>query len=297
MRHSAGVMPRTSTKKRGGGPSSPDGKANSSKNALKHGGRAALTLLAPGETQEEFDALAAIWRGHFRPDNDSSRLLVERLIRNEWMLARAERNLLNAEASAAGCGDDPLEWPEETVHRLHLMQRYKTAAERAALRSYQLMRQLENDNIQARLQHRKMLKEVAKERMELVRARQGEQASEQRLPEAPWQESAAQENAPSPVVQRIEVHIEYGRTVTAQVSPSNAELIAQVAAMNPRPELKRRFVFRDGVPAEYGWLLKGRSREYPAGSVISVDLSYEELLLSDERERANGDGHLWGELE
>ena len=312
----------------GGGPKTPAGKAKASRNALRHGGRARATLLVGDETQAEYDGLAEMWRERFEPDTALSRYMVEKLVRNEWLLLRAERNLLKAEAAVAELGDDPLEWPEAAVQRLQLMQRYKLGAERAAARAYQTIRQFETDNMEACLAERKFVKEQAREQMERAewkRRREAEERefSEERGPAEPETEQAVAPPAEQPAArpirwpepvpktpevphlqQTIAVHIEAGRAVTASVQPANEELIAQAknlmaadAELEKVLEIWRRFEFRDGIPAEYGWTTKDRREAYGRGASITIAMSYAELLACDERERERGDGHLWGELE
>jgi hypothetical protein len=62
--------------------------------------------------------------------------LVEQLILNDWLLQRANRRMLEAEAAPADA---------EYEHRLELMQRYKTSAERAFYRALAAMEALRKD--------------------------------------------------------------------------------------------------------------------------------------------------------
>ncbi len=56
---------------RGGGPSTPEGKARSSMNRLTHGCRSEKTVL-PEEKGEEFDALLQDWLAHYHPGSPAS---------------------------------------------------------------------------------------------------------------------------------------------------------------------------------------------------------------------------------
>ncbi len=110
----------------------PEGKANSSKNALKHGMRAQSVLILPGETQEEYDKVVSGWNEYWEPADYQEEKLVETLIRNDWMHRRAQRWHLAAEAGAVGeDGLGPMDWTAEQRHNMELTQRYKTSAERA----------------------------------------------------------------------------------------------------------------------------------------------------------------------
>ncbi len=120
------------TKKRGGGPKSPEGKARSSQNSLKHGGRSE-TLVLPWEQQADFDKVAEGWRKEFEPEGYHEERLVEILVRNDWFFRRADQRWQQAEAAKA---DD---------HTLALMQRYRTTAERSFFRALGAVRTLKKD--------------------------------------------------------------------------------------------------------------------------------------------------------
>ena len=69
------------------GPRTPEGKAASSHNALKHGLTSAQIVL-PTESQAEFDELANELREEYQPDTPSESLLVDQLIAASWKLRR-----------------------------------------------------------------------------------------------------------------------------------------------------------------------------------------------------------------
>ncbi|HTP34883.1 MAG TPA: hypothetical protein VMJ75_22055 [Candidatus Acidoferrales bacterium] len=72
------------------GPRSVEGKAASSKNALKLGLYAHAPIL-PGEDPEEFAALARSFRGQFRPQTFIEKACLDDLIRCEWLKRRYYR--------------------------------------------------------------------------------------------------------------------------------------------------------------------------------------------------------------
>ncbi len=132
--------------KRGGGPNTPKGKANSSQNSTKHGLRAKSVLLLPDETQEAYDDVVRGWNERWEPTDYEQEKLVETLIQNDWMHRRAQRWLEATEARiAAEAGVDPVDWTAEQRHKMELMQRYKTTAERAFYRAWSALRGLEKD--------------------------------------------------------------------------------------------------------------------------------------------------------
>ena len=79
------------------GPRTPEGKARSSRNALKRGlFSKQLIVPALGEVPEEFDALHADMRARYRPQGREEALLVDKMATAYWRLARAG-NTVHAE--------------------------------------------------------------------------------------------------------------------------------------------------------------------------------------------------------
>ena len=72
------------------GPKSPEGKARSRFNALKHGLKA-KTLVLPGEDAEEYRGRLEAWIADLQPQNDVEQTLVERAVTLTWQLERAAR--------------------------------------------------------------------------------------------------------------------------------------------------------------------------------------------------------------
>ena len=78
------------------GPRTPEGKARSSMNAVKHGLTAQAAVL-PGEDPDELESLARLFTAQLKPMGPLQRLLVERIISLTWKLRRVSR----AEVAAA----------------------------------------------------------------------------------------------------------------------------------------------------------------------------------------------------
>lgn len=72
------------------GPRTPEGKARSSRNALKHGLTARQVVL-PNEDPEAFDAELAEWVEYYRPASPAERAMVERAVHAQWKLRRCAR--------------------------------------------------------------------------------------------------------------------------------------------------------------------------------------------------------------
>jgi hypothetical protein len=73
------------------GPRSPEGKARSAQNALKHGLRAQKHVVLPGESAAEFAALEASLLEELAPQGALQAVLARRVVAAAWRLERAER--------------------------------------------------------------------------------------------------------------------------------------------------------------------------------------------------------------
>jgi hypothetical protein len=73
------------------GPRTPEGKARSAQNALKHGLRAQRFLVVGNESPREFDALETALVDELAPEGTLQGLLAGRIARAAWRLERAER--------------------------------------------------------------------------------------------------------------------------------------------------------------------------------------------------------------
>jgi hypothetical protein len=89
------------------GPKTPEGKARSAQNALKHGLRAQKCIVLPGERASAFEAFEAALLEELAPQGALQAVLAQRVVAASWRLARAER--LEAELFAremhSPCGD------------------------------------------------------------------------------------------------------------------------------------------------------------------------------------------------
>jgi hypothetical protein len=126
------------------GPNTPEGKARSRRNALKHGLRAKLLRLPPaGDDAVHFQELADGLRATYRPENAAEAGLVEAIAVAMWQEITADR--LEAEALAAMAGGEGrpfhggllLETPANRA-ALHTVLRYQTSASCAVGRAMRL---------------------------------------------------------------------------------------------------------------------------------------------------------------
>ncbi len=92
---------QTDQPNRSGGPTSLEGKSNSSKNSLKHGCRSTILIL-PGENRQDFEDLYDRWKLTYQPQDDAELELVEKVILEKWFLLRNERRYSEMEQDLAG---------------------------------------------------------------------------------------------------------------------------------------------------------------------------------------------------
>ncbi|MBV9266658.1 MAG: hypothetical protein JO061_10865 [Acidobacteriaceae bacterium] len=123
-------------KKRAPGPTSEEGKKRSSLNATRHGCRS-LQRILPGESEEDYEELWQEWLEEYTPQSKFDLRLIEAAVNCAWRLRRADKALEDVERGmlAFDCAQGPdeskdaLQWNDEYVKRLQLMQRYRTTAE------------------------------------------------------------------------------------------------------------------------------------------------------------------------
>jgi hypothetical protein len=121
------------------GPTSAEGRAASSKNAIKHGA-CAQTLILPCESEESWLLLLSRWCKTYQPPEDS--LLYDFVLKTaqaEWYRIRAHRNLESFMAFTQG--RSPFNWTPDEIKKHDLCLRYATAAERAFQREFRLLEQ------------------------------------------------------------------------------------------------------------------------------------------------------------
>ena len=73
------------------GPKTPEGKARSAQNSLKHGFRAQKHMVLPSESAAEFKELEAALMEELAPEGALQAALAQRVVSAVWRLSRAER--------------------------------------------------------------------------------------------------------------------------------------------------------------------------------------------------------------
>ena len=143
------------------GPNTPEGKAISSRNNVRHG-LAGRWMLLPDEDPLEFEALVDSLRTEYQSSSPTESLLVEQMAQHYWLAQRALR--LQATAFANG--------PEVDEKKLALYIRYHSSGTRAFHKSL-------NDLLRLRAEKRK-----AKIGFESQKLKQAEEARKQEMHEA-----------------------------------------------------------------------------------------------------------------
>jgi hypothetical protein len=130
------------------GPSSPAGKAASSRNATTHGLSSGFAVL-PHEDRQEFERLLDSYGQTFTPLNEHETFLVERMVQSRWKLARLQR--MEAALFQQMTSQEPNTDPDAVIVAAMLagnanayasLQRYTAAAERSY---YKAKRELERE--------------------------------------------------------------------------------------------------------------------------------------------------------
>ena len=142
--------PRAEASRRNGakskGPSTAEGKARASMNALKHGLRASAVVLLGDEDEAAFAALEQGLWADLRPEGPLESLLTKRLAVSAWRMDRADRieaDLLTPPASRAGSLGEKITRDRHGPQAIDCLIRYRSATQAefwrtlAALRAVQ----------------------------------------------------------------------------------------------------------------------------------------------------------------
>jgi hypothetical protein len=219
------------------GPTSPEGKAVSSQNAVKHGG-CAKTLILPGEFEKDWLLLLARWRDAYQPVEGSLEAdFVLKAAQAEWHRIRAQHAYDNFFDFIGGVPPHVFYPGECKRHDLSL--RYKNAAERTFHREYRA------------LEHH----------MKTHRPKAVQPPATELAPLFPA--AAPKPKTPESLRQEITVTIAEGKPQIKR-SPSN-ECVLNWATQTAKlgDTVQRFFHFSEGVPAEFDWLFPDPSDRVP----------------------------------
>jgi hypothetical protein len=119
------------------GPRTPEGKAISSANSLKHG-LACGRLIIPGEDRDDFEALLNDLVAEHAPATPTEEMLVQQMAQSWWLMHRALR-IQNQAFMETWCD----------MKKLALFLRYQTTYERAFYRALNSLKKLQKDRLAA----------------------------------------------------------------------------------------------------------------------------------------------------
>ncbi|MBV9885520.1 MAG: hypothetical protein JO119_03140 [Acidobacteria bacterium] len=252
------------------GPRTPDGKAKSSLNALKHGCRSEKTIL-PHEDPAAFEATVQAWFDQYHPDTQTALTLVEQLAHAHWKLQRNQKRLDEIEWQLPASAHL---WTEDHQKRFATFTRYVTTAERSFLRYYK-----EVEAHYRRIHNDRQARELAFAKLATIEFKRLDKADAASLKEAHFD-------------QIVEVEVA-DNVATTSLHPTNEELLA-FAAKRPAPPIyiARWLTFTDGiVPGEYAWTRTAPARDggYPQALQRVIWPHWLDLI---EREKSNRTGHI-----
>jgi hypothetical protein len=284
--------------------------AISSLNSLSHGG-ASETLFIPGENPADYyRELDEAFTTH-QPSTAQDAHIVTESVHARWLLSRRHRTHNRYQATLHTEIPDPSNWSNEQLHRINLMDRYKTQAERAFRRSLSNLQSIRKEAF-AQERWREHLKlaiektdlqrqkfEHAKEKADRVsRAEEAIDAKFRQVQEAG--EKMRADNAPlqsheryggSVIVQRAYISLDRGATFIDEIIPSNdrvRKIIAERETYAEPPRyVVRRFSFCDGIPPEYQFLIDaGFRRPFDDNFRVEHNMSFKKWALLAEKEDA-----------
>lgn len=158
------------------GPKTPEGKAASSRNAVRHGLSTTTLAVMPGENPADLEHLAQAINAEFNPGTDTERYLVDQMILARWRLARIAR--LEAEALDGMDDRDLLAAIEQHASIFDKLERYRAAAGRTHSKALRELAQLRANRAKSTAQNKaKQGAEWYLQQLERVR---------DRVPLLPW---------------------------------------------------------------------------------------------------------------
>ena len=242
------------------GPTSIEGKARSSQNALTFG-FTSRKLIVGDERQQDYDALLDDLLIEFSPATTHARSLVEDAAHARWMLWRKQRAYNAVEAGIYDCEPDEAHWTEQIFQRISLADRYRTNAERAfkrAMTNVELLRRnaISEEQREARERQWQLRFNLSERSLKL---REGKVAAGQRQEQAKA-DAAEHEKIykgfDNPTLnQYVSVCVDDGETLTFK-SSSNERLLAELEKPSGEyhyVQVNREYTFEDGILSEYHW--------------------------------------------
>ena len=256
--------------------------AISSLNSLSHGG-ASETLFIPGENPADYyRELDEAFTTH-QPSTAQDAHIVTESVHARWLLSRRHRTHSAYEHVLHSETPNPIGWSNDQLHRVNLMDRYKTQAERAFRRSLSNLQSIRQEAFtqerwrehlklaieKTELQRQKF--EFTKEKYERPFREAEAQAAKQAAEKRDWEQfrnAQAAKNAVlqnrkefggCAIVQSLCIHIQDDQTIIGYMKPSNKkvrQIIAHRASYAiPPQKVVRNYDFTAGIPEQYEFLI------------------------------------------
>jgi len=263
------------------GPTTTNGKIASSMNNLRHGGTA-KTLFLADEDPEAFFALLLNFFERHQPQCDYDGSLVTRAVHDEWILLRRERTVDAYEKALHTRKPDPTYWVQPDLHEMHLFDRYKTEAARAATRSLKNLQTIQKMARDEQRSQQLFEREKQKLAMDLLRWQQMQRQNEAaEIAESFIEEKPVIVDEQGPhIPQDLYVSMQDGITHIFDTVPSNDEMhriIAETSQLSAPPtHIVRTYIFAGLIPPTYEWLITEESQRTAKDLEIRKPLSFDE---------------------
>jgi len=255
--------------------------ALTSLNALSHGG-SAETLFLPEEDPAIFFANLDDAFAHHQPGTAEASDLVTQSVHARWVLTRRIRAHSHYEFHLHAGYEAPSFWPNESLDRLNLFDRYKTQAERALRRCLSNVQAIRKDAVcdqhwQDLLALKKQSLALQVEKWEYTKkARETKEAKEAQAAQQPSSHQQAadliaeveasrvpiqssEELGGCVIVQHAWISVENGAAFIDSLTPGHdkvRQIIRQRESYaEPPQEVVRHYMFCHGIPPEYEFLI------------------------------------------
>jgi hypothetical protein len=243
-------------------PASLPAAALASLNALTHGGTA-QTLFLPDENPDDLYARFDDAFAYHQPANSQDSDLVSDSVYARWFLTRRQRIHANYEFQLHDVNPDPAFWPDASLNRLNLFDRYITHAERALRRALVNVQAIRKDALNAErwqelLALRKQSLDLHREKFEYTKAKDAPSTPRPEFAQT-FSRVQSDEEYGSVIVQAIDIIVENGETCIQSIAPTNDEVREIILQRETYPEppqkVFRIFNFSNNVPPEYEFLI------------------------------------------
>jgi hypothetical protein len=256
--------------------------ALSSLNSLSHGGSAESLFILGENPADYYRELDEAFATH-QPSTAQDAHIVTESVHARWILSRRLRAHSLYEHDLHSESPSPIDWSNEQLHRINLVDRYKTQAERAFRRSLANLQSIRKEAFSQERWREQLA--LQKEKIEMQRqkfefavekynapiraaaAQAAKKAADQRAFAAERAQHAAthapiqirEEFGGCAIVQKVCIHVQDDQTVIGYIKPSNKkvrQIIAHRASYAVPPiKVVRNYFFSDNIPKQYEFLI------------------------------------------